>query len=270
LHNIIRTLSVIFSQAIEDGLASHNPATKPSKLVRLKNVGEHREVFDHDEELLILQTEKQYCPLYYPFVLTLFRTGLREGEAVALMPTDLDFRGRYALIERNFTAGQLEDSPKSGKRREIDLAQDLATVLKEHLALQEAEAALIGKIRSKWLFSTPNGTIIRSNNFRDRVWRPMLKKAGLRYRTIHATRHTFATRLITEGAPLTYVQKQLGHSSIQITVDLYFHWIKRTERSRTLDVDRLIRSHGESVEVESEGGTSGGTRPLWAGQHIEN
>ena len=45
LHNIIRTLSVIFAQANEDGLVSHNPATKPSKLVRLKKVGEHLEVF---------------------------------------------------------------------------------------------------------------------------------------------------------------------------------------------------------------------------------
>lgn len=187
---------------------------------KLKKVGEHLEVFDHDEEMLILKTAKEYCPHYYPFVLTLFRTGLREGEAVALMPTDLDVRSRYVVIERNFTAGQfLSDSPKSGKRREVDLAVDLVVVLKDHMALQEAEAALTGRPRSKWLFNTPQGHIIRSNNFRDRVWGPLLKKAGLRRRTIHATRHTFATRLIMAGAPLTYVQKQLGHSSIQITVD---------------------------------------------------
>jgi len=39
------------------------------------------------------------------------------------------------------------------------------------------------------------------------------------------------------GAKLVYVQKLLGHSSIQITVDLYTHWIKRAERERTLEVD---------------------------------
>ena len=42
-----------------------------------------------------------------------------------------------------------------------------------------------------------------------------------------------------EGAPLVYVQKQLGHSSIQITVDTYMHWIEETERRHVLEVDRL-------------------------------
>ena len=42
------------------------------------------------------------------------------------------------------------------------------------------------------------------------------------------------------GANLVYAQKQLGHSSIQITVDLYTHWIQRTDRQTNLDVDRLI------------------------------
>ena len=55
------------------------------------------------------------------------------------------------------------------------------------------------------------------------MWKSLLKKANLRYRTIHATQHTFATRMIMNGAKLVYVQKQLGHSSIQITVDLYTH-----------------------------------------------
>lgn len=76
------------------------------------------------------------------------------------------------------------------------MAEDLVLVFKEYMALQEAETALTGWPRSKWLFNTPQGNIIRSNNFRDRVWGPLLKKAGLRRRTIHATRHTFATRLI--------------------------------------------------------------------------
>jgi hypothetical protein len=48
----------------------------------------------------------------------------------------------------------------------------------------------------------------------------------------------------------------------QITVDLYFHWIKRAERSRTLEVDRLMRQEVASIEGESEGGSFGGTRQV--------
>ncbi len=64
-----------------------------------------------------------------------------------------------------------------------------------------------GKPSPEWLFATPNGEMIRSNNFRDRVWKPLLKKAGLPYRWIHATRHTYASRLIMNGANIVYVQK---------------------------------------------------------------
>ncbi|UCE64068.1 MAG: tyrosine-type recombinase/integrase [Nitrospirota bacterium] len=67
-----------------------------------------------------------------------------------------------------------------------------------------------------------------------------MKAAGLSYRWVHATRHTFATRMIMKGANLVYVQKQLGHSSIQITVDLYTHWIERSKQNAVLEVDRLM------------------------------
>ncbi|PYR90690.1 MAG: hypothetical protein DMF84_19805 [Acidobacteria bacterium] len=39
----------------------------------------------------------------------------------------------------------------------------------------------------------------------------------------HDPRHTFASLLIQNGEPLTYVKEQMGHSSIQVTVDVYGH-----------------------------------------------
>jgi integrase len=212
------------------------------------------EVFTHEEERVVLQTAQEKCPHYYPFILCLFRTGLREGEAVALRPEDLDLNHRYMLIQRNFTAGRMSDTPKSRKRRTVDLSQDLITVLRETLVVREAEAMLQGSPREGWLFPATQGGIIRSNNFRDRVWKPLLKAAGLPYRWVHATRHTFATRMIMGGANLVYVQKQLGHSSIQITVDLYTHWIERSERKTVLEVDRLVG------QPEEDGCTPGCTQ----------
>lgn len=51
----------------------------------------------------------------------------------------------------------------------------------------------------------------------------VLARAGVPYRNMHVTRHTFATRLIRRGARLENVQQLMGHSSIQTTVDLYAH-----------------------------------------------
>jgi hypothetical protein len=60
--------------------------------------------------------------------------------------------------------------------------------------------------------------------------------------------------MIMNGANLVYVQQQLGHCSIQITVDLYTHWIELSKRNAVLEVDRL------TVPPEVNGCTSGCTQ----------
>jgi len=51
------------------------------------------------------------------------------------------------------------------------------------------------------------------------------KEAGLRQRNPHDLRHTYASILLMSHQSPAYVQRQLGHSSIAITVDTYGHWI---------------------------------------------
>ena len=159
IHKAVRVLSAIFSQANEDELVGHHPAKNPSKLVKVPKT-KCVEVFTPKEEQQILEMVKESLPDYYPFVLFLFRTGVREGEAVALQPGDLDFQSRYAWICRNYTAGHLEDSPKSGKSRKVDLSKDLVAVLKDHLALQEAEAALHQIPKPTWVFTSPQVIVL--------------------------------------------------------------------------------------------------------------
>ncbi|WP_447969375.1 tyrosine-type recombinase/integrase [Nitrospira sp. M1] len=255
IHNVIRALSAIFTQANEDEIVGHHPARNPSKLIRLRK-NKKVEVFTMEEEQEILKTAQKNYAHYFPFILFLFRTGVREGEAVALMPEDVNFLNHTASIERNFTAGHLEDSPKNGRGRTIDVSRDLTHILKNLLVIYQAEEALHRTPRAHWLFTSTQGDIIRSNNFRDRVWRPLLKDAGVRYRNVHTTRHTFATRMIMAGANLVYVQRQLGHSSIKITVDLYTHWIEEIDRGqRAREVDRLA-TYPEKDEAGTLAGTS--------------
>jgi len=143
---------------------------------------------------------------------------------------DLDLRSRYVRVERSFSSKQeLETSPKNGRKRQVDLAADLVPMLKAHLAIQTAERALRGTAGAPWLFGTPTGTIIRSNNFRDRIWRPLLEELGLRYRCVHATRHTFASRLIVRGESGERAAP-VRHSSISVTVDTYTHWNESVTR----------------------------------------
>jgi integrase len=71
------------------------------------------------------------------------------------------------------------------------------------------------------------------------------KKAGLDMRSPHDLRHTYATIALMQRESLVYVQKQLGHSSIQITVDTYCHWIPGEGRGRLDEVFKPVRNRGE-------------------------
>ena len=68
------------------------------------------------------------------------------------------------------------------------------------------------------------------------VFTRMLEKAELRRIRVHDLRHTFASLLLQQGESVVYVKEQLGHGSIQITVDTYGHLIPGANRAA---VDRL-------------------------------
>jgi len=67
------------------------------------------------------------------------------------------------------------------------------------------------------------------------VYKKLVKTAGLHYIKLHGLRHTFASILLSEGANLFYVSKQLGHSSINITSNVYGHFIP-TKGNRAVDL----------------------------------
>ena len=62
--------------------------------------------------------------------------------------------------------------------------------------------------------------------------------ARLRTRSPHDLRHTYATTLLMAHISPAYVQKQLGHHSISMTVDIYCHWIPGEGRER---LDKALR-----------------------------
>jgi integrase len=72
------------------------------------------------------------------------------------------------------------------------------------------------------VFPSKAGTVLDPNHYH---FQPCLERAGLRRFRFHDLRHTFGSLLIQDGASLAYVKEQMGHSSIQVTVDTYGHLI---------------------------------------------
>ncbi|MBI9077598.1 MAG: tyrosine-type recombinase/integrase [Desulfatibacillum sp.] len=70
------------------------------------------------------------------------------------------------------------------------------------------------------------------------LMKKVCREVGLRPRNPHDLRHTYATTLLMAHQSPAYVQKQLGHSSFSITVDIYGHWFDQQGRDGLEEVFR--------------------------------
>jgi integrase len=239
--SVLTPLREMFNHAIEDGHLDHNPAMRILRRSRAEE-GEQKEkaTFLTREELgLLLRVGQEHFPAAYPFISLLARTGVRFGEAIALQWSNIDFANRFIEIRRTWSNGRFS-TPKPNKFRRVDMSTQLTETLKSLLVERKKETLRKGWGEvPPWVFISENGTHLFPSNFRERVWYKLLSKAGLRHIRIHDLRHTFASLLIQNGESLAYVKEQLGHHSIQITVDTYGHLVPGGNRQAVDKLDGL-------------------------------
>ncbi len=248
IRNIIAPLREMLNHAVEDGILSSNPAARMGRFHRGKTEQEARkfDCLNREELAHLLRIAREFYPAHYPLILCAARTGMRQGELFALQWGDIDFEGRFIEVRRSIHKGKLS-SPKSGKVRRVDMSKQLTQVLMELRDVRLAEMALKGKdLESTVLvFCNRDGGYLDSGHFHARVWQPLLRKAGLRHIRFHDLRHTYASLLIQQGESLAYIRDQLGHYSIQMTVDIYGHLVPGANREavdRLDDADETIRN----------------------------
>ena len=232
LRLMLCTLGVIFSHAIDDELVANNPAAKLGKLTNAGKPNRQATAFTRQEANRLLQAAKEYCPQYYALFLTALRSGLGRGELVALRWGDIQFgdgeddSNRHILVQHNYVRGEFT-SPKGKRNRRVDLSKQLRRELLASRDTRLFAAFQAGQtsIADNLVFPSKTGAVLDAGNLVRRYFLPCVEKAGLRRIRFHDMRHTFGSLLIQDGAPITYVKEQMGHSSIQITVDVYGHLI---------------------------------------------
>ena len=87
------------------------------------------------------------------------------------------------------------------------------------------------------VFPNLNGAAMDGDNFRKRVFYKLLEKANLPRVRFHDIRHTFASLLLQQGEPRNYVMEQMGHASIQTTVNVYGHIVPGSNRNAINKLD---------------------------------
>lgn len=234
--NAVATLRAVLYQAQGDGLIPSNPAARLGRFFDARHdAREHVVVLDAPDVARVLQAAAKWYPDHELAVRVLFQTGMREGELLGLQWDDVDARRNLIDVRRTVAirGGRwIVNTPKSGKLRTVDIPAALTSRLRELHSIRETEAAVAGRDASPWLFPSATDASKPLNDawLRDRLWRPLLDKAGVRHIRVHDARHTYASMMLRRNVPLPYVSRQLGHSSIQVTVDLYGHFQPGADR----------------------------------------
>jgi integrase len=247
----VTSTSVILGDAVEDGLLSVNPVSQLARRRRRRD-GTVAQA-DHQKNIRPLSPEQlgaalvaagQHERRIYPYILTLARAGLRPSEGLAVQWDDLDFAGREIRVERALDAQGRVAPTKTGSARVVDMSVQLAVALQRLRNERAAETLRRGWLeRPPWVFCSEVGTPLDLSNV-TKARRRVLKKAKLPAFRLYDLRHTFATTLLEEGAPLTYVAAQMGHTKPTTTLLWYVHWIPRGDKRW---VDALDRAGSREV-----------------------
>jgi len=174
---------------------------------------------------------------------------MRQGELIGLQWGDIDFLGGFIEVRRGVVLREVTTT-KSHQIRRVDMSVQLQATLLKIKEVRQIEAMGKGREVIPWVFLSPEGKRWDNRNLR-RVWSRCLDASGIRQVRFHDLRHAFASALAQQGAPPKYVQSQLGHSSIQVTMDVYSHLFETRDRGW---VNRLDEPQ-EMVSVEGESAT---------------
>ena len=159
-------------------------------------------------------------------------TGLRQGELFALRDRNVDLDAMTVQVEHGAYQRELVPVKTRASRRRVDLSSTAAHVLRRQLLARKPNAHGL-------VFPSPRGELLNDDNFRHRVFRSAVRRTKLTGFRFHDLRHTYAALMVAAGAHPKYLQAQMGHSSIRVTLDLYGHLFPDANRGVLESLDAL-------------------------------
>jgi integrase len=224
----LRVLGSCLSSAIAHGYAARNPVRELPKSERPRPESKESAYFTNDELPLIFS--KLPAGTYRTIFELALKTGMRQGELVALRWGDVDLTEAVIRVRHNFTAGRLTDT-KNRERRDVFLTADAVELLGRWWGEsgESNDDALVfpGFGPSGYLSCSTLVNVLYAAMEPAEV--PRVGPTG-EERTFHSLRHTFARIALEAHKPLAWVSHHLGHSGVQVTDKCYGHFAREQRK----------------------------------------
>lgn len=226
----LRVLHACLEAAIRHDYASRNAVSELSPAQKPRPEKKEAAYFENGELPGLFATLPE--GIIKVVCLLALKTGMRQGELVAVRWGDVDLTGRVIRVRQSYTDGYLS-TPKNHERRDVDLTDEVVELLAEWWATSDKptdNAALLfpGEGQRGFL----SGSTILKHFYAAMIAAevPRVGPTG-ELRTFHSLRHTYAKCALECGAELTWLSRHLGHGSLKVTSDIYGHF-ERAERKK--------------------------------------
>lgn len=211
-----------FEYCLNKGYIHQNPmyetvkpkSKKEDKVFRALEVEEQKALTDY-----LLSTNLYDTPYKNVFLIQLYM-GLRVGEALALKNSDIDLKRRILSVNRTLTTDR-NDKVCVGKstktyagKRELPIPDFILPYILEQMHVAQDNL-------DEMLFLTPDEGLVLHSTI-NRKLKSIAKKVGIDENiSTHCLRHTYGTRCIESGMRAVALQRLMGHTDINVTLNTY-------------------------------------------------
>lgn len=168
--------------------------------------------------------------------------GLRRSEVCGLRWEHVDFAAGSLRIAQTVQRvdGKLREMPTKTRRsnRTVPLPARCRFALADHHAQLQQQGGSIGRPAQPrgFVFGTSHGTPLEPRNM-TRMFREVCEANGIRVVRLHDLRHTCVSLLLAQGVHPRVVMEIVGHSAIEMTMNVYGHVNLDTQRQALDDLD---------------------------------
>ena len=217
-----------------------NPCGKAGTIGKAK--AEEMDYWTYDEYIAFREGVKDK-PLSYICFEVLYWTGMREGELLALSPTDIDLDNKLISINRTYQRIGGKDvftSPKTRKsKRKIPIPDFLCQELSDY-------------IQSRYMLDADERLFPITKSYLSHEMIRGCKNTGVKKIRIHDIRHSHASLLINQGCDALMLADRLGHEKVSTTLNTYSHLFPHKQQELVHSLESLQATDSPTPEPPSD------------------